>query len=68
VEEILNVAKLFTKKIDLPSSRYDLEYIDMRFPEKIFYKMKDGVEKISEDETEDGEQEEEVNEELKNKN
>ncbi len=43
-KEILDIAKLFATKVDLPSRRSDLEYVDMRFPEKIFYKMKDGVE------------------------
>lgn len=51
LDEILNIARLFTKNVELPSARNDLEYIDMRFPEKIFYKMKDGVEQIEEDTT-----------------
>jgi len=45
-DEILDVAKLFVKKVELPSRRSNLEYIDMRFPEKIFYKMKDSVEQV----------------------
>ncbi len=48
VDEILDIAKLFNKKVELPSHRSDLEYIDMRFPEKIFYKMKEGVEQVEE--------------------
>ncbi len=47
-DEILDIAKLFNKKVELPSHRSDLEYIDMRFPEKIFYKMKEGVEQVEE--------------------
>lgn len=43
-KEVLHIANLFAKKIELPSSRSDLEYVDLRFPEKMFYKMKDGVE------------------------
>jgi hypothetical protein len=54
-QEILNIAKLFVKNIELPSTRSDLEYIDIRFPEKIFYKMKDGVEQIEENEESDRE-------------
>lgn len=58
-QETLDVAELFIKKIDLPSSQSDLEYIDLRFPEKIFYKMKDGVEQIQEQsENEDKDHEE----------
>jgi len=49
VDEIIDVAQLFMKKIQLPSRRIDLEYVDMRFPEKIFYKMKDGVENLEEE-------------------
>lgn len=48
VDEIVNVAKLFFSKVDLPSRRNDLAYLDMRFPERIFYKMNDGVEQIEE--------------------
>ena len=48
-DEIIDVAQLFMKKTQLPSRRIDLEYIDMRFPEKIFYKMKDGVEQSEEE-------------------
>lgn len=55
VHETLDVAALFMKKVELPSNRSDLEYIDLRFPEKIFYKMKDGVEK-SEEDVDDSEQ------------
>jgi POTRA domain, FtsQ-type len=58
-EEILNIAKLFIKKVELPSSRNDLEYIDMRFPEKIFYKMKDGVEQPEENLDKESENDEE---------
>jgi len=48
LDEIFDIAKLFVKKVDLPSRRPDLEYVDMRFPEKIFYKMKEGVEQVEE--------------------
>ncbi|MEA3323243.1 MAG: FtsQ-type POTRA domain-containing protein [Patescibacteria group bacterium] len=47
-DEIVDVAKLFFSKVNLPSRRNDLAYLDMRFPERIFYKMKDGVEQIEE--------------------
>ena len=50
LNKILDIAKLFVKKVDLPGRRSDLEYVDMRFREKIFYKMKDGVEQIEENE------------------
>jgi len=43
-DEILDIAKLFVKRVDLPARRSDLEYVDMRFAEKIFYKMNDGIE------------------------
>ena len=55
VDEILYIAKLFIKKVELPSHRNDLEYIDMRFPEKIFYKMKEGVEKVEDEDLSDDE-------------
>ncbi|PID52202.1 MAG: hypothetical protein CR972_02860 [Candidatus Moraniibacteriota bacterium] len=44
LDEVLHVAQLFAKKVELPSVRSDLEYVDLRFPEKMFYKMRDGVE------------------------
>jgi hypothetical protein len=47
-DEILDVIKLFFAKVELPSRRIDLEYLDMRFPEKIFYKMKEGTEQTEE--------------------
>ena len=47
--EILDIAKLFVKRVDLPARRSDLEYVDMRFAEKIFYKMNDGVEQAVEE-------------------
>jgi hypothetical protein len=53
-DEILDAIKLFFAKVELPSRRIDLEYLDMRFPEKIFYKMKEGtkqIEKNTEEET-----------------
>ena len=49
LDEIFDIAKLFVKKVELPSRRSDLEYVDMRFPEKIFYKMNDGVEQAVEE-------------------
>lgn len=57
-EEVLHIAGLFAKKIELPSRRADLEYVDLRFPEKMFYKMREGVEQEEENEdikTNDGE-------------
>lgn len=61
-DEIFDVAKLFVKKVELPSRRNDLEYIDMRFPEKIFYKMKEGVEQVEEEEDEEVEGDEDKKE------
>ena len=52
LDEVFDIAKLFVKKVELPSRRSDLEYVDMRFSEKIFYKMKDGVEQSIKDEQE----------------
>ncbi len=43
-EETLDMAQLFIKKTVLPVSRNNLSYVDLRFAEKIFYKVKDGVE------------------------
>lgn len=43
-QEILTTAQLFMKKVELPTKRIDLEYVDLRFPEKIFYKMKESTE------------------------
>lgn len=43
VQVTLASARLFTTKITLPIARKDLAYVDLRFPEKIFYKPKDGV-------------------------
>ena len=43
-KETVNVARLFIAKTQFPASRADLEYIDLRFAEKIFYKLKEGVE------------------------
>jgi hypothetical protein len=49
VDEILYIARLFVRKIDLPKSRTDLEYVDLRFPNRIFYKMKGSQEEERED-------------------
>jgi len=49
LDEIFDIAKLFVKKVNLPSRRPNLEYVDMRFPEKIFYKMKDEIEQVEEE-------------------
>ncbi len=54
-DEILQVARLFTQKVELQSLRSDLAYVDLRFPEKMFYKMRDGVEKKDEEKSEDDE-------------
>lgn len=59
INEILHVARLFAKKVELPSVRSDLDYVDLRFPEKMFYKMRDGVEKEIE---EDGDGEDDLEE------
>ncbi len=56
LDEVFDIAKLFVKKVDLPSRRSDLEYVDMRFSEKIFYKMKDGVEQSIKDKQESNNQ------------
>lgn len=57
LDEIFNIAKLFVKKVELPSRRSDLEYVDMRFSEKIFYKMNDGVEQaIKEEKTKENDE------------
>jgi hypothetical protein len=54
VQDTIVAASLFKKRVSLPSFRSDLAYIDLRFPERIFYKMKDGV--IIEDENVDGDE------------
>ncbi len=65
-DEIVDVAKLFFSKVNLPSRRNDLAYLDMRFPERIFYKMKDGVEQIEEiAEDSDGDDEGEADDDKK---
>ena len=56
VDEVLHVAQLFSKKVDLPSMRSDLEYVDLRFPEKMFYKMKEGVEQEESDEKDESDE------------
>ena len=48
-DEIIDTIKLFFHKADLPSRRTDLEYLDMRFTDKIFYKMKENIEQVEED-------------------
>ncbi|MFA5986333.1 MAG: FtsQ-type POTRA domain-containing protein [Parcubacteria group bacterium] len=59
-KDTLDTAKLFAHKVALPVARNDLEYVDLRFAGKIFYKFKDGVE-IQED---TGEKEKEQKEAL----
>ncbi len=55
-QETIEMARLFITKTQFPTSRADLEYIDLRFAEKIFYKLKDGVEveeKVPDENTEE---------------
>lgn len=65
-EETLDMAQLFIKKTVLPVSRNDLSYVDLRFAEKIFYKIKDGVE-IKEELSNDEEDEKEHDANLEKK-
>lgn len=60
ISETLDIASLFVKKVQLPTRRSDLEYVDLRFPERIFFKLKDGIEieKSSSDLNEEDSQEE----------
>jgi cell division septal protein FtsQ len=68
-EEILDTIALFFKKVELPARRNDLEYLDMRFPERVFYKMKDGVEQTEEElKQENEEKSESDNKDEKEKN
>jgi hypothetical protein len=57
--DTLDTAKLFVHKVTLPVARNDLEYVDLRFAGKIFYKFKDGVE-IQEDNSEKEKEQKEI--------
>ena len=39
-EDIINTSKLFIKQVINMEQRTNIEYVDFRFPEKIFYKLK----------------------------
>ncbi len=63
-DAILHTAKLFNNKVDLPGKQADLAYVDLRFVEKIFYKMKDGVEQQEDEKTDVAQQKPQTDSEI----